>query len=62
MRRSLVTKGFTKVKCRLVKLLQDTAPAGVVAKLHLLFLETFLTASAAHRIARILHACFGFGA
>ena len=31
VRRSLVTKGFTKVKCRLVKLLQDTAPAGVVA-------------------------------
>lgn len=30
MRRSLVTKGFTKIKCRLVKLLQNTAPAGVV--------------------------------
>ena len=31
VRRSLVTKGFTKVKCRLVKLLQVVAPAGVVA-------------------------------
>ena len=31
MRRSLVTKGFAKVKCHLVKLLQDTASAGVVA-------------------------------
>ena len=31
VRRSLVTKGFTKVKCRLVKLLQDSVSAGVVA-------------------------------
>ena len=31
MRRSLVIKGCTKVKCRLVKLLQDTASSGVVA-------------------------------
>lgn len=31
VRRSLVTNGFTKVKCRLVKLLQDRAPASVVA-------------------------------
>ena len=31
VRCSLITKGFTKVKCRLVKLLQDAASAGVVA-------------------------------
>ena len=31
MRCSLVTNGFTNVKCRLVKLLQNTAPASAVA-------------------------------
>lgn len=43
MRCSLVTDGFTKVKCRLLKLLQNTAPASAVA-------------SYARNVAKAIHA------